>query len=99
MVAPVTVAVPVWQIVEARVIAAELAIVAVQANSVAADPGVDAEEAIRRRLDIYHDQTEPLKDYYADRELLITVDAEQEIPKVTSCPSSSPSRVSSCRLP
>ena len=40
-----TVAVPVWQIVEARVIAAELAIVAVQANwvgQVEADPGVEA---------------------------------------------------------
>jgi adenylate kinase len=43
----------------------------------------DAEDAIRRRLEIYHDQTEPLKDYYADRGLLVTVDAEQEIPKVT----------------
>src|SRR3712207_9286610 len=43
----------------------------------------DAEEAIRRRLQIYHDQTEPLKDYYADRDLLVTVDAAQEIPKVT----------------
>jgi adenylate kinase len=43
----------------------------------------DAEEAIRRRLEIYHDQTEPLKDFYAERDLLITVDAEQEIPKVT----------------
>jgi adenylate kinase len=43
----------------------------------------DAEEAIRRRLEIYHDQTEPLKDFYADRGLLVTVDAEQEIPKVT----------------
>jgi adenylate kinase len=43
----------------------------------------DAEEAIRRRLQIYHDQTEPLKDYYAGRDLLVTVDAEQEIPKVT----------------
>jgi adenylate kinase len=43
----------------------------------------DAEEAIRRRLEIYHDQTEPLKDYYAERDLLITVDAEQEIPQVT----------------
>jgi len=43
----------------------------------------DAEEAIRRRLEIYHDQTEPLKDYYAARDLLITVDAEQEIPQVT----------------
>jgi adenylate kinase len=43
----------------------------------------DAEEAIRRRLEIYHDQTEPLKDYYARRDLLVTVDAEQEIPRVT----------------
>ena len=43
----------------------------------------DAEEAIRRRLEIYHDQTEPLKDFYAERNLLVTVDAEQEIPKVT----------------
>src|ERR671917_249509 len=43
----------------------------------------DAEEAIRRRLEIYHDQTEPLKDYYAARDLLVTVDAAQEIPKVT----------------
>lgn len=43
----------------------------------------DAEEAIRRRLEIYHEQTEPLKDYYADRDLLVAVDAEQEIPKVT----------------
>jgi adenylate kinase len=43
----------------------------------------DAEDAIRRRLGIYHEQTEPLKDYYAGRDLLITVDAEQEIPKVT----------------
>jgi adenylate kinase len=43
----------------------------------------DWEESIRRRLQIYHDQTEPLKDYYAGRGLLITVDAEQEIPKVT----------------
>jgi adenylate kinase len=43
----------------------------------------DSEESIRRRLEIYHEQTEPLKDYYAERDLLITVDAEQEIRKVT----------------
>jgi len=43
----------------------------------------DSEDSIRRRLEIYHDQTEPLKDYYADRDILVTVDAEQEIPKVT----------------
>ncbi len=43
----------------------------------------DTEEAIRRRLEIYHEQTEPLKDYYAERGLLATIDAEQSIPKVT----------------
>jgi adenylate kinase len=43
----------------------------------------DAEEAIRRRLEIYHEQTEPLKDYYARRDLLVTVDAAQEIPRIT----------------
>ncbi len=43
----------------------------------------DTEEAIRRRLEIYHDQTEPLKDYYAERDLLVTIDAEQSIPEVT----------------
>jgi adenylate kinase len=43
----------------------------------------DTEEAIRRRLEIYHEQTEPLKDYYAERGLLVTIDAEQSIPEVT----------------
>jgi adenylate kinase len=43
----------------------------------------DTEEAIRRRLEIYHEQTEPLKDYYAERGLLATIDAEQSIPEVT----------------
>ena len=43
----------------------------------------DTEEAIRRRLAIYHEQTEPLKDYYAERGLLTTVDARQSIQEVT----------------
>jgi adenylate kinase len=43
----------------------------------------DTEEAIRRRLAIYHEQTEPLKDYYAERGLLATVDARQSILEVT----------------
>jgi adenylate kinase len=43
----------------------------------------DTEEAIRRRLAIYHEQTEPLKDYYAERGLLTTVDARQSISGVT----------------
>lgn len=54
-----------------------------------ADPGPfvqrqdDRAEAIRHRLKIYHDQTEPLKDYYAKKNILVTVDATQNIPKVT----------------
>lgn len=43
----------------------------------------DTEEAIRRRLRIYHEQTEPLKGYYAERGLLATVDATRGIDEVT----------------
>jgi len=43
----------------------------------------DTEEAIRRRLAIYHEQTEPLKDYYDERGLLTTVDARKSISEVT----------------
>jgi adenylate kinase len=43
----------------------------------------DTEEAIRRRLEVYHEHTEPLKDYYANRGILATVDATQSIPEVT----------------
>ncbi len=43
----------------------------------------DTEESIRTRLRIYHEQTEPLKDYYAERGLLATVDATQAIESVT----------------
>lgn len=43
----------------------------------------DTEESIRRRLDIYHEQTEPLKDYYAQRSILKRVNAIQDIPEVT----------------
>ncbi|WP_119066891.1 adenylate kinase [Rubrobacter indicoceani] len=43
----------------------------------------DTEESIKNRLNIYHKQTEPLKDYYAERDLLTTVDATQAIESVT----------------
>jgi adenylate kinase len=43
----------------------------------------DKEEAIRHRLKIYHEHTEPLKDYYADRGILAQVDATQGIAEVT----------------
>jgi adenylate kinase len=43
----------------------------------------DTEEALRRRLEVYHEHTEPLKGYYAERGILATVDATQSIPEVT----------------
>jgi adenylate kinase len=43
----------------------------------------DTEEALRRRLKIYHEHTEPLKGYCAERGILATVDATQAIPQVT----------------
>ncbi len=43
----------------------------------------DTEEAIRHRLEIYHEQTEPLKDYYDERGILVSVDATKSIPEVT----------------
>src|ERR671927_894948 len=43
----------------------------------------DTEEAIRNRLETYHEQTEPLKDYYEEKGILVTVDATQDIDKVT----------------
>jgi adenylate kinase len=56
----------------------------------AEDPGPfvqrkdDTEEALRRRLEVYHEHTEPLKHYYADRGIFATVDATQSIPEVTA---------------
>lgn len=43
----------------------------------------DTEEAIRTRLDTYHVQTEPLKEYYGEQGILVTVDASKPIPEVT----------------
>lgn len=43
----------------------------------------DTERALRRRLRIYHEHTKPLKGYYAERDILVTVDAAQDIPQVT----------------
>ena len=43
----------------------------------------DTEEAIRTRLETYHEQTEPLKDYYEEQGILVTVDASKDIDEVT----------------
>jgi adenylate kinase len=43
----------------------------------------DTEEAIQNRLDNYHEQTEPLKEYYEEQGILVTVDASKDIEEVT----------------
>lgn len=44
----------------------------------------DSEEVIRRRLEVYAEQTEPLLRTYADRGLLVQVDGMGEVESVTS---------------
>jgi adenylate kinase len=44
----------------------------------------DREETIRHRLDIFHDQTEPLVDYYAERGILTGIDAIGPVDDVTT---------------
>ena len=43
----------------------------------------DTEEVIRRRQEVYADQTEPLIGVYRDRNILIEVDGEGEVDEVT----------------
>jgi adenylate kinase len=42
----------------------------------------DNEETIRNRLDVYRENTEPLIEFYKEREKLTTIDAEGEIDEV-----------------
>ncbi|MEH2218005.1 MAG: adenylate kinase [Nostoc sp.] len=44
----------------------------------------DTEEVIRRRLQVYRDETAPLIDYYRDRQKLLTVNGNQSQEEVTS---------------
>ena len=44
----------------------------------------DREETVRHRLDIFHDQTEPLVDYYAERGILTGIDAIGPVDDVTT---------------
>lgn len=44
----------------------------------------DNEEIIRRRLEVYRDQTAPLISYYESREKLVTVDGNQSMEAVSS---------------
>ncbi|MEH2137921.1 adenylate kinase [Nostoc sp.] len=44
----------------------------------------DNEEVIRRRLEVYRDETAPLINYYRDRQKLLTVNGNQSQEEVTS---------------
>ena len=43
----------------------------------------DNEETIRHRIDVFHEQTRPLADYYTGRGILVRVDALGEVDEVT----------------
>ncbi len=42
----------------------------------------DREETIRKRLDVYKNETEPLKKFYDERGLLVVVDGDDDIEKI-----------------
>ena len=44
----------------------------------------DKPETVLERLKIYHDQTEPLKKYYGDRDKLIIVEGQEELSDTTA---------------
>lgn len=44
----------------------------------------DAPETVRDRLKVYHEQTEPLKDFYAAKGTLKTVDGQNEVKATTA---------------
>lgn len=43
----------------------------------------DEEETIKKRLVVYHEQTQPLIDYYRNKNILIEVDGTQDVAKVS----------------
>lgn len=43
----------------------------------------DAPETVLKRLNTYHTQTEPLKDFYAKKGILITVEGQEEVADTT----------------
>ena len=44
----------------------------------------DAPEVVKSRLETYHTQTEPIKEYYAGCDKLKTVDGEQDVAEITT---------------
>ena len=43
----------------------------------------DAAETVKNRLETFHAQTEPLKDYYSKKNLLVTVEGQEEVADTT----------------
>ncbi len=44
----------------------------------------DEPETVKNRLKIYHEQTQPLEDFYAKRNKLINIDGKRELKAVTA---------------
>jgi adenylate kinase len=44
----------------------------------------DREEVVRHRLDVYHEQTEPLVSFYANEGILVTIEATGSVDEVTA---------------
>jgi adenylate kinase len=44
----------------------------------------DAAETVKNRLEIFHEQTEPLKAYYAEKGILVSVDGQTQIADTTN---------------
>lgn len=42
----------------------------------------DKPETVQKRLNVYHEQTQPLIDYYTDKNILVTVDGTMDIDQV-----------------
>lgn len=43
----------------------------------------DSEETVRKRLEVYHTQTEPIIDYYKTQGLVVTINAMGPVDEVT----------------
>jgi len=44
----------------------------------------DSPEVVLDRLNVYHEQTEPLKDYYAKKGILSVVEGQEEVADTTA---------------
>ncbi|MCX5443835.1 adenylate kinase [Streptomyces sp. NBC_00063] len=45
----------------------------------------DSEETVRKRLEVYHTQTEPIIDYYKVQGLVVTISAVGKVEDITTC--------------